>query len=1386
MSEATNLVHKPSNDDDEIQPQERYSSSDVIAAAEELKFSAQRKKQAVESQLKQGKISKKDAAKELKKAYTTLAHTYDRVKLAEEYQTSMEKGLTTDKAAEFLIKYGPNELTPPKHDPWWLRLLKSVFGGFFNILLWLGSILCFIAYGIDNSDVPDQTNLYLGVVLAVVVTLTGIFGYYQESKSADLMGSLSKMKPKNVIVVRDGKKLELEPVNLVPGDICELNNGMALPADLRIVDCTPDMEVDNSSLTGESEPQKRDWKPSDETPQESPNLCFFGTLVVNGKGQGLVIATGDDTFMGRTAQLATSTEGDDTPIAKEIKDFVLKVSMIAFGLGISFFIIGMVENGDVVANVVFLIGIIVANVPEGLLATVTVSLTLTARRMFDKNVRVKNLESVETLGSTSVICSDKTGTLTTNIMTCQHIFYDLKECECDTDNPMQAVQGDFYRKDDDKVRCNDFLKLVRCGALCNNAGFIDGAVDVTANATEAAMVKFSAGHVVGEYRMNIPDYRKKHKKLHEIPFNSKNKWQVSVHELTKDMQLENEQKMDDIDNDKEKRALVQMKGAPERILKLCDRYLFEDEIIDLNEETRAAILEGVMSLGSRGERVLALAELVLDPNVYDINIPEPIIEAKYDDEVDESCSNEDAVIVMYNDEKVKVSVDIMDPDTNQKIPFENLYIKHLMEAIEKEIENVPMATQRICFSDYRDNIDPANSFKELGIKRGSLIHLIKGPYTFSGTKAEDINWPFARTKSEEGLVFIGLYAMIDPPRPGVPEAVGRCQSAGIKVVMVTGDHPVTAKAIAQKVGIIGPHSQTKEQVAKLKYDGNVDKVGDDEYDAIVVPGSLLQEKLDTIDQDPQGVADFWNNSLNKANVVFARTSPQQKLLIVSAVQERGGIVAVTGDGVNDSPALKKADIGVAMGITGTEVAKEAADMILLDDNFASIVNGVEEGRIIFDNLKKSIAYTLSSNIPEIAPFLLFQTAAIPLPLSTVMILLVDLGTDLAPAISMAYEGRESDIMERKPRDPNVNKLVTWRLVSFAYLQIGMLQAIAGFYAYFTVLHGYGFQPTHLLGLDRQRVFNNVRDPDKLRDAYYLWCFDPEVTSDCYYLPNFYYGTYTANGFTSIEYYTNEEFEKWQNNDATYAKDAKKYMIEVSEDIGNPLTMEDLTDNSVMDWDTFEATKWMSEAGGDTSLFQKFSEDTFHSINPYDMVLFPNRRCEDKDYSTFYRRAQNSQNVTVKVPDSAPPFCNVADYEFKPRTYEYDATGGPSGNGLRSLFPMQTRTRAEALGMSNSAYFVSIIVVQWADLMICKTRIRSLFEQGMTNTFMNYSLFFETILGAFLVYVPVANTVTGTRPLRFTWWTAAVPFSLMIYIYDEFRKGWIRKNRHGWIHRNTYW
>merc|ERR1712029_64455 len=306
----------------------------------------------------------------------------------------------------------------------------------------------------------------------------------------------------------------------------------------------------------------------------------------------------------------------------------------------------------------------------------------------------------------------------------------------------------------------------------------------------------------------------------------------------------------------------------------------------------------------------------------------------------------------------------------------------------------------------------------------------------------------------EGLRFVGLMSMIDPPRAAVPDAVSKCRSAGIKVIMVTGDHPITAKAIAKNVGIISADTYTVEDIAEQK-GIDVKDVNPRDARACVVHGGELkdikEEQLDDI-------------LLYHNEIVFARTSPQQKLIIVEGCQRMGAIVAVTGDGVNDSPALKKADIGVAMGIAGSDVSKQAADMILLDDNFASIVTGVEEGRLIFDNLKKSIAYTLTSNIPEISPSLLFIIADVPLPLGTVTILCIDLGTDMVPAISMAYEGPESDIMKRMPRNPFTDKLVNERLISMAYGQIGMIQASAGFFVYFVIMAENGFTPGILFGI----------------------------------------------------------------------------------------------------------------------------------------------------------------------------------------------------------------------------------------------------------------------------------------------------------------------------------
>merc|ERR1719433_1025799 len=435
--------------------------------------------------------------------------------------------------------------------------------------------------------------------------------------------------------------------------------------------------------------------------------------------------------------------------------------------------------------------------------------------MASKNCLVKNLEAVETLGSTSTICSDKTGTLTQNRMTVAHMWFDNKIVEADTSEDQSGSQGAAWKES------GGWKTLERVGMLCNRAEFKGGQEGVSVLKREdkndnrrAAILKcteLSHG--------NVMDYRKKNTKACEIPFNSTNKFQVSIHETE-----------DKNDN----RYLLVMKGAPERIVDRCSSIVVEGRELPLTEEWRNAFEAAYMELGGLGERVLGFCDYMLPADKYPVGYP-----------------------------------------------FD----------------------------------------------------------------AEDVNFPL------EGLRFVGLMSMIDPPRAAVPDAVSKCRSAGIKVIMVTGDHPITAKAIARSVGIISEQSKTVEDIA-TRLNIPLEEVDPRQAHAAVVHGGELKDL--TSDQLDEIL-------IHHTEIVFARTSPQQKLIIVEGCQRMGAIVAVTGDGVNDSPALKKADIGVAMGIAGSDVSKQAADMILLDDNFASIVTGVEEGRLIFDNLKKSIAYTLTSN-----------------------------------------------------------------------------------------------------------------------------------------------------------------------------------------------------------------------------------------------------------------------------------------------------------------------------------------------------------------------------------------------------------------------------------------
>ncbi|KFW61640.1 Sodium/potassium-transporting ATPase subunit alpha-1, partial [Pygoscelis adeliae] len=990
---------------------------------------------------------------ELKKEVSMDDHKLSLDELHRKYGTDLSRGLTPARAAEILARDGPNSLTPPPTTPEWVKFCRQLFGGF-SLLLWIGALLCFLAYGIQSvmEEEPNNDNLYLGVVLAAVVIITGCFSYYQEAKSSKIMESFKNMVPQQALVVRNGEKISINAEGVVVGDLVEVKGGDRIPADLRIISAHG-CKVDNSSLTGESEPQTRSPDFSNENPLETRNIAFFSTNCVEGTARGIVISTGDRTVMGRIASLASGLEGGKTPIATEIEHFIHLITGVAVFLGVTFFILSLILEYTWLEAVIFLIGIIVANVPEGLLATVTVCLTLTAKRMARKNCLVKNLEAVETLGSTSTICSDKTGTLTQNRMTVAHMWFDNQIHEADTTENQSGASFDKSSA--------TWTALSRVAGLCNRAVFQASQENVpilkravAGDASESALLK-----CIELCCGSVKEMRERYPKVVEIPFNSTNKYQLSIHKNA---------------NPSESRYLLVMKGAPERILDRCSTILIHGKEQPLDEEMKDAFQNAYLELGGLGERVLGFCHLAL----------------------------------------------------------------------------------------------PDDQFPE--------------GFQFD---TDEVNFPVDK------LCFVGLMAMIDPPRAAVPDAVGKCRSAGIKVIMVTGDHPITAKAIAKGVGIISEGNETVEDIA-ARLNIPVSQVNPRDAKACVVHGSDLKdmtsEQLDDI-------------LMHHTEIVFARTSPQQKLIIVEGCQRQGAIVAVTGDGVNDSPALKKADIGVAMGISGSDVSKQAADMILLDDNFASIVTGVEEGRLIFDNLKKSIAYTLTSNIPEITPFLIFIIANIPLPLGTVTILCIDLGTDMVPAISLAYEQAESDIMKRQPRNPKTDKLVNERLISMAYGQIGMIQALGGFFTYFVIMAENGFWPSGLLGIRVQ------------------WD------------------------------------DRWVN---------------------------DVEDSYGQQW-TYEQ--------------RKIVEFTCHT-----------------------------------------------------------------------------------------AFFVSIVVVQWADLIICKTRRNSVFQQGMKNKILIFGLFEETALAAFLSYCPGMDVALRMYPLKPTWWFCAFPYSLLIFLYDEVRKLIIRRNPGGWVEKETYY
>ncbi|KAI8613851.1 P-type cation-transporting ATPase [Chytriomyces sp. MP71] len=774
------------------------------------------------------------------------------------------KGLTVAEASKRLAENGQNILTPPKTKSalvLYIECLLSVF----NVMLIFCAVAEFVVYGIDPAD-NGLSTVWTGVILLGVALANALIEFVQLIASEKALAGFLNLIPSKSQVIRDGNLQNAPASELVLGDVVFVRMGDKVPADIYVIWST-DFKVDNSSLTGEAEPQERHNLNSMKNPLEATNLAFNSTLAVNGECYGVVIRCGDSTVLGQIAGMTNSEKKSPSPMTTEINTFVATIGTVAFLCMIIFFIIAQVKVGKIAYSLNFAIGVLVAWVPQGLPATVTMLLTIAAKRMAGQQVLVKDLRGVETLGAITMLATDKTGTLTRNQMTATNFWCGLKLFNASSSSsnlPPGESPFDF--------EASGIRELLHISALCSRARFdrIDVPIDqrtISGDATESGLFKFAASKL-----LDIDKLQDMYPKVFEIPFNSENKWAMAIH--------------------KKKHAngslTLLMKGAPERILKICSTILTEGKAIPMEKQHQEEFTTSYEYMAGKGHRVLAFAQLLL----------------------------------------------------------------------------------------------PESQF----------------PENFEFTK-DPKNYPHT------DLCFVGLASLEDPPKHGVREAIGHCRAAGVKIMMVTGDHPLTAEAIGRKINLM--LSDTKELHAK-KTGRDFNSIPESEVHAIVIHGERIDELTD---------AD-WDNIFSKDEIIFARTSPKHKLQIVKHAQSLGHIVGVTGDGVNDSPALKKADLGIAMNLSGSDVSKEAASMILLDDNFASTVKGVQEGRLIFANLKKCIQYTVTHTIPEVIPFILWVVVPLPTMIGSLQILAVDLGFELFASLSYAWEPFESgQLMKVPPRKP---------------------------------------------------------------------------------------------------------------------------------------------------------------------------------------------------------------------------------------------------------------------------------------------------------------------------------------------------------------------------------
>ncbi|KAJ3126328.1 hypothetical protein HK100_010313 [Physocladia obscura] len=824
-------------------------------------------------------------------------------------------GLPEDVAASKLKKNGPNSITPPR-DSYILKILSFIFGGF-CFLMWISAIIMFLTYyplPQINNQAPQVYNLAVTILLLVVIFIQAAFYAWQDWSSSSVMSKINNLLAAEAQVIRAGKSVTIPSKNVVVGDIIELKLGTKIPCDCVFFECASDLSVDRAILTGESVPVSASTHATESSFMESKNVGLMGTLIVNGSGRAVAVFTGDNTVMGKIATLSGKKKTERTLLQKEVDVFVAFVASIAIGCGVicllvwkfylmklpkpQYNLIGMLGN---------VCGIIVAFVPEGLPISMSVTLTLIARRMAKQFVLVKNLTTIETLGAVSIICTDKTGTLTQNVMTL-HIT--------------EIGNQDFSNASSNAKKMFHLVASQCCGADFAIKNDSTPLMDrkVTGDATDKAVLRFA------ESLGSVDLVRKSFDKIFEIPFNSRNKWMLTIQKSFENALLFGGSE-----------TTLFIKGAPDFLYPKITNILNADGTISPFDATAAAcVVKKQLEWSKQGRRVLAFAYRVL---------------------------------------------------------------KDEFASIDSDFETTAIAV---------------------------------------------VN----------NLTLIGLGAIVDPPRPEIKETICKCKIAHIRVAMVTGDFAVTGQAIAREIGIITAEKVDTVTEMRLTPDIMVSAFKLKKTKKIYTRSKieLIEEANRAISVNGFEIDDLteadWDKICCYRELVFARTSPEQKFKIVNEFKLREEIVAVTGDGVNDSPALKTASVGVAMG-GGSEVAMESASLVLIDNNFSSLLAGIESGRLCFDNIKKVLMYLLpSGSWAELWPVLLSTFIGIPLPLNSALDLVICCVTDIFPSMALMFESPESSLMTRPPRNPKVERLVNVQMFAHVYLFIGSMQCVFSFLMYF--------------------------------------------------------------------------------------------------------------------------------------------------------------------------------------------------------------------------------------------------------------------------------------------------------------------------------------------------